>query len=132
MDTPRELVTRFYREVINGKQLDAVDVLVADDFIEHGTPPTSGREGFRAFVAGLGAAFPDVELEVDDWIVEGDRVVARCRVGGTHRGEFLGFSPTGHRVEWTAIHIWRVDGDRLAERWSEADLARIVEQLKGN
>jgi steroid delta-isomerase-like uncharacterized protein len=130
-DSPRDLVSRFYADMINGKQLDALDELVADDFIEHGTPPTSGLESFRVFLAGLVAALPDVELEVDDWIVEGDRVVARCRVSGTHHGEFLGYPPTGRRVEWNAIHIWRVDRGRLAERWSQADMLAIIEQLKG-
>lgn len=129
-DSPRDLVARFYAEVINGKRLDALDELVTEDFTEHGTPPTSGRDGFRGFLQGLAQGLPDIELYVDDWIVEGERVVARCRVSGTHRGEFLGYPPTGRRVDWNAIHIWRVREGRLAERWSQADLLGIVEQLK--
>ncbi|MGH2382419.1 MAG: ester cyclase [Candidatus Limnocylindria bacterium] len=130
-DSPRDHVAQFYSEVINGQQLDALDRLVAEDFVDHGTPPTTGRDGFRGFLSGRVEGLPNVELHVDDWIVEGDRVVARCRVSGTHRGEFLGYAPTGRRVEWTAIHIWRVSEGRLAERWSQADMLRIVEQLKG-
>lgn len=127
---PRDIVATFYDEVLNGKQLERFDALVAPDFVEHGTPPMEGREAFRAFVAGLLAALPDFRFEVDDWIIEGDRVVARCSAAGTHLGELLGFAPTGNRATWTAIHIWRIVDGRLAERWSEADLLGIVEQLK--
>lgn len=129
-ESDRQLVARFYADVINAKRLDVLDELVADDFIEHGSPPTTGRDGFRAFLADLVEGLPDVELSVEDWIVEGDRVVARCLVNGTHRGELFGYAPTERRIGWSAIHIWRVVGGRLAERWSEANLFAIFEQLK--
>jgi len=130
MADPRQLVARFYDEVVNDKRLEALDELVAPHFVEHGTPPISGIEAFRGFLGGLAAGFPDIRLTVDDWIVAGDQVVARCSVRGTHRGEFLGYAPTGKPVSWTSIHIWRLEGERLAERWSEADLLGITEQLQ--
>jgi steroid delta-isomerase-like uncharacterized protein len=126
----RQLVERFYDEVLNQQRLDLLDTLIAPDFVEHGFPPIVGAEGFRAFVSGLIEALPDLELTVDDWVVEGDRVAARIGVRGTHRGEFLGYPPTNRPIQWTAIHIWRVADGRLAERWSEADVLGIVEQLK--
>jgi steroid delta-isomerase-like uncharacterized protein len=126
----RHLVERFYREVLNQQRLDVLDALIAPDFVEHGTPPIVGADGFRAFVTGLIEALPDLELTVDDWIVQGDRVAARIAVRGTQRGEFLGYPPTDRPIRWTAIHIWRVADGRLAERWSEADPFGIVEQLK--
>jgi predicted ester cyclase len=84
----------------------------------------------RLFLAGFLSGLPDVRLEVDDWVTEGEKVVARCRVSGTHRGEFLGYAPSGRRIEWVAIHIWRVSDGLLRERWSQADLLAIVEQLQ--
>jgi steroid delta-isomerase-like uncharacterized protein len=130
--TPQQqLVARFYDEVLNAQRLDLLEEIVADDFTEHGTPPIAGRDGFRAFVTGIVGGFPDVRLDVDDWIVEGDRVVARVSVRGTHRGEALGMPPTGRSVSWTAIHIWRIAAGRLAERWSEANVLGLMEQLRG-
>jgi steroid delta-isomerase-like uncharacterized protein len=131
-DAARQLVARFYEDVLNGKRLELLDELITDDFNEHGKPPLAGREAFRAFLEGLAAGLPDVELEVDDWIVADDRVVARCRVSGTHRGELFGYPATGRRIGWTAIHIWRLADGHLADRWSEADLFGIMEQLKGS
>jgi predicted ester cyclase len=81
-------------------------------------------------VESLIAALPDFRFEVHDWMVDGDRIAARCSAVGTHRGELFGFAPTGRRVSWTSIHIWRVADGRLTDRWSEADLLGIVEQLK--
>jgi predicted ester cyclase len=127
----RDLVARFYDEVLNQQRLEILDELLAPDFVEHGTPPIEGLDGFRSFVSGLLEALPDFRFTVHDWILQGDRVVARCAAAGTHRGELFGFAPTGKPVTWTAIHIWRVADGRLAERWSEADVLGIVEQLKG-
>jgi steroid delta-isomerase-like uncharacterized protein len=128
----RDLVARFYDEVLNQQQLDVMEQLFDPDFVEHGTPPVTGLEGFRSFIRGLVEGLPDVHLTVADWIAEGDRVVARCSVTGTHHGEFLGFPPTGKPISWTSIHIWRVANGRLLERWSEADVLGIVEQVKGS
>ncbi|HJT63543.1 MAG TPA: ester cyclase [Candidatus Limnocylindria bacterium] len=130
MGSPQELVSRFYEEVLNQRRLEVLDALVAPEFVEHGTPPLVGREAFRSFVTGLLEAFPDFRFTVDDWVAGADRVVARASAVGTQRGEFLGFPPTGRPVSWTAIHIWRVEAELLAERWSEADVLHIVEQLK--
>jgi steroid delta-isomerase-like uncharacterized protein len=129
----RELVARFYDEVLNQKRIEVLDALVADDFVEHGSPPLPpGIEGFRAFIGQVIDTFPDFEFLVHDWIVEGDRVVARCSAKGTHSGEFLGVPATGRQIAWTAIHVWRVADGRLAERWSEADVLGIQEQLQGS
>ena len=129
-DEARILAERFYAEIINAHSLDSLEELVAPDFVEHGTPPGNGREAFREFLAGFISGLPDARLDVEDWITEGEKVVARCRVYGTHRGEFLGYAPTGRRIEWTAIHIWHVRDGLLHERWSQADLLGIVEQLQ--
>jgi steroid delta-isomerase-like uncharacterized protein len=130
-DENRALVERFYEEVISGGNVDALDELMAPDFIEHGASPGApgGREGFRQFVGRLRSAFPDFRWSVEDWIVAGDKVVARGRGKGTHRGNFLGMPPTGRPAEWTAIHIFRVEDGRLAERWSEVDIGGLMERL---
>lgn len=124
------LVARFYAEALNEKRLEVIDELIAADFVEHGSPPVSGVDGFRAFIGNVVASFPDLEFGVEDWIVDGDRVVARCRASGTHRGELFGMPATENTVSWTAIHIWRVADGRLVERWSEADVMGLMEQLK--
>lgn len=128
----RALVARFYDEVISGGRVEVLDELLVPDFVEHGAPPDlpPGRDGFRAFVLMLRGAFPDLRWSVEDWIVAGDRVVARGRGRGTHQGEFFGAPATGRSVAWSAIHIFRVQDGQLVERWSEADVLGLMEQLK--
>jgi steroid delta-isomerase-like uncharacterized protein len=130
-ESSRDPVARFYAEVINDHRLDALDELVADEFVEHGTRPLVGRDAFRGFLVALATGLPDVSLEVEDWITEGDRVVARCHVTGTQTGELFGYAPTGRRIGWGAIHIWRIADGRLAERWAQADMVGIIDQLEG-
>jgi steroid delta-isomerase-like uncharacterized protein len=130
-DANRALVQRFYDEVISGGNIDALDDLMADDFVEHSSsdlPP--GREGFKLFVGALRSAFPDFHWTVDDWIVTTDKVVARGRGRGTHRGEFMGVPGSGRPAEWTAIHIFAIRDGRLAERWAELDASGLVERLR--
>jgi steroid delta-isomerase-like uncharacterized protein len=131
-ETNRALVQRFYDEVISGGNMDVLDELVAEDFIEHGAPSSlpPGREGFKLFVGGLRGAFPDFRWTVEDWIIDGDKVVARGGGRGTHQGEFMGVPGTGKPAEWTAIHIFRVADGKLRERWAELDATGLAERLR--
>ena len=75
-------------------------------------------------------AFPDLCLTVEDLIASGDRAVARVRVTGTHKGEFMGVLPTGTRVEMQLVDIDRFDGaGRLCEHWGVADTLSLMQQL---
>jgi len=63
------------------------------------------------------AAFPDLRVTVEQWIVEGDMVATLVTFWGTHQGELLGVAPTGKPVEWSHIDIHRVEGGRITELW---------------
>jgi len=130
-DPRRALVERFYEKVISGGNIDALDELMAEDFVEHNAPPglPAGRAGFKLFVEALRTGFPDFRWTVHDWIVAGDRVVARGEGSGTHAGEFMGAPGSGRAQSWTAIHIFRVDDGLLRERWSEVDIGGLHDRL---
>jgi predicted ester cyclase len=123
----KELVERFYREAISGRDASACERLLSADFVHNGEP--RGREGQRAAVEYFLAAFPDLEHEVLLILGEDDLVAAHQRWAGTHGGEFLGFAPTGRRVEFTSTAILRVSGGLIAEAWDELDSGAIVAQL---
>jgi steroid delta-isomerase-like uncharacterized protein len=107
--------------------------LVADDFAERlggvpGIPPT--KEGMLEFFRTLLTAFPDLRLDVEDLIASGDKAVARVKVTGTHKGEFMGVPPTGTRVDMQLIDIDRFDGaGLLCEHWGVADTLSLMQQL---
>jgi predicted ester cyclase len=75
---------------------------------------------------------PDARYEVDDLIAEGDRVVVRWRLLGTHQGDFRGIAPTGRALALKGIAIHRVEGGKLMERWVVSDLHGLLEETRGS
>ena len=91
-------------------------------------PPLTGAEQ-QARVAAFRLAFPDLRFTVDDLVAEGDRVVFRATMRGTHLGPFRGVPPTGRRIEGAVLDVVRVEGGRFAEHWGGPDLWDLLRQL---
>ena len=88
-DGGKQVVRRFYEELWNRGNLAAADELVAEDYIRHDlrpgdAPPGPARQ--KAVAQRFRAAFPDVRLEVEALVGEGNVVVARWTSTGTHSG----------------------------------------------
>ncbi|MFC5175170.1 ester cyclase [Nocardioides taihuensis] len=119
-------------ELINTGDIAGFGDLLADDFVEHqggpGFPDT--KEGTLAFFRALLDAFPDLHMEVEDLIADGDKTVARVTTTGTHRGDFMGIPPTGSSAGMQLIDIMRFDGaGRVCEHWGVADMLTLLQQL---
>ena len=122
---------RFY-DLINAGDIDAFSDLLSDDFVEHevtpGLAPT--KDGVRAFFQMQHAAFPDMRMDAQDVLASGDKVVARVRYTGTHKGDFMGMPATGKSVDVQLIDILRFGDDGLAhEHWGVMDALGLMEQL---
>jgi len=128
----KRLVRRFYKEVYGDWNMSLVDEVVSPRFISHDWPKGSptGPDGFRAFYSAIRAALPDARYEVDDLISEGDKVVVRWRLLGTHRGDFRGIAPTGQAIVLKGMAIYRVDGGSLMERWVVTDLHNLLGEMR--
>ena len=74
-------------------------------------------------------AFPDYRFEVEDLIAEGDRVVARVTVSGTHLGEMMGLAPTGRRISTSGIEVFRFEDGKMAEHWAAFDALGMLRQI---
>lgn len=119
-------------ERISEGDISGFGELVADDFIEHEEIPglVPGKEGVLEYFEQLRAAFPDLRMEVDDILTDGDKAVARVRATGTHEGEFMGVPATGGRMTMHLIDIMRFDDDGLVcEHWGVADMFSLMQQL---
>jgi steroid delta-isomerase-like uncharacterized protein len=130
----KELVRRLYKEVYVDWNMELVDELVSPQFISHDWPKGSptGPEGFRNFYSAIRSALPDARYEVDDLIAEGDKVVVRWRLLGTHKGAFGGIAPTGQSIALKGIAIYRVEGGKLIERWVVTDLHGLLQEIRGS
>ncbi len=126
------LVRRFIDEVFNTGNFDAVDEILAPEYVHH-DPTTqefgSGMEGFKRLIDYYRGAFPDLEISIDDQIGAGDRVVNRWTGRGTHQGELMGIPATGRPVSADGISIHRIVDGRIAETWNNYDALGMMRQL---
>lgn len=128
----KEFVRQFEDEVWNEGNLDAIEEYLAADFVQH--EPTMGEvqgpDGWRKQVAEVYlSAFSDTTHTIEDVIAEDDMVVTRVKEGGTHTGEFMGIPPTNEAFEVDGVHIARIEDGKIAERWVQADVMGMMEQL---
>jgi predicted ester cyclase len=127
----KALIRRWVEEVVNHKNLDAIDELFAPDFTDYTNPPdwTPGREGHRQIITVFHTAFPDFHYALEHEVAEGDMVVVRGSYHFTHRGEFFGIAPTGKQVDSTGTHLFRVAEGMIMEHWCNNDDLGIMRQL---
>ncbi|MGH8897282.1 MAG: ester cyclase [Egibacteraceae bacterium] len=103
--------------------LDVIDAVVDPD-LRYG-----GAEGVKRAVTSLRGAFPDLTLSAEDLIAEGDQVVGRFTVTGTHKGEYTGIAGTGRAFKIEAIMIVRFQNGRIVEFRSVVDRLSLMQQL---
>lgn len=123
------LVRRVYDAISTGA-VDALDHLVAADFVDH--RPGGDRQGLaelKGHVAALRAGFPDLSCAIDELTAQGESVAVRYRLRGRHRGPYLGAPGTGTRVAVEAIDILRVSGGKVVERWTQPDELGLFQRI---
>ena len=126
------LTRRYIDEVVNQGKFDVIDEIYAEDYVNHTTTSggeIKGRQGVRDIVEQWRAAFPDVRVSLDDVFAADDRVVTRITVTGTHEGDWRGVAPTGASVDIRIISIFRIEDGQIIERWENADMLGLVQQL---
>jgi steroid delta-isomerase-like uncharacterized protein len=127
----KALVRRFYAEIDAGN-IDAMDDLVAEDYVDHNPPfpgLSAGREGLKEAFTIFLKATPG-RHEIDDQVAQGDKVVTRLTASGRHEGDLPGPLPaTGEELRETAVAIHRVEDGKIAEHWSNRDDLGLMQQL---
>jgi hypothetical protein len=124
-------VRRFW-EGFNGHNLAVWDEVCAASFINHdpGLPrPDADLPSIKSVIGGMLAAFPDMQSTEDDLVADGEAVVVRRTMRGTHQGEFMGIAPTARAVTFTGIWLARLNGGRLQEQWVNFDALGLLRQL---
>ncbi len=129
----KALVERFVIQWLNKRDGEAFRQICTDDYVAHWRALGDGHghdEVERMEKLAL-AAFPDLQVNTEWMISDADLVVQRSRVTGTHEGTWFGVAPTGTACEWTAIEVYRVEGDRIAEQWLSEDWTHVLRQIGG-
>jgi steroid delta-isomerase-like uncharacterized protein len=125
----KAFVRRIYDELWNERKLEVADEVIAEDGVNYDTglvPLPFSPEEMKGTVRMITAAFPDNHHAVEEMIAEGEKVVARVTLTGTHEGELMGIPPTRRRIEVTEIHIYRLaDGKAVEHRVGRDDMGAM-------
>jgi steroid delta-isomerase-like uncharacterized protein len=118
-------------ELVSQRNPDAIEeVYTADSVLHEPDRDLRGVEEAKQYLSMYVSAFPDLNVTVEDVISEGDQVVTRWTLRGTHRGEIEEFGPpTGKQVELEGITIHRIEGGKIVEEWERYDNLSVMQQL---
>jgi steroid delta-isomerase-like uncharacterized protein len=129
-DENKALIRRFVDEVLAAGRVEAIDELVAPDFVSHTWAMTDdGRERLRAATPQIHSSLSDVDFAIDDLVAEGDRVVAVLTSSATPTGEFMGVPASGRRYTIGEMHRFRVGAGRIVEHRHQHDALGLMKQL---
>ncbi|HEV7886632.1 MAG TPA: ester cyclase [Acidimicrobiales bacterium] len=125
----RRLIDMTFNEGNFGPEMDEI---VSQDYVEYLVGPIQGvtdRDGYKAIVTELRAAFTNMDFRVEEMIAEGPFVSSRNQWEADHTAEFRGIPPTGKRVKVTAMGFSRIDGGKVVEHWGQVDMLGLMFQL---
>jgi predicted SnoaL-like aldol condensation-catalyzing enzyme len=133
MNTPRsnhEVVERFINSVFIKHDFSLLDEIMRDDYIQHNADVAQGKAGFKVFFEKTFKAMPDFKYTINKIVAEGDIVMAYCTTSGTHTGgDWIGQHPTGNKLNFDVVDIFRIQEGKIAEHWDVADSLKLFTQL---
>jgi predicted ester cyclase len=117
----REIIQQLYEEVSSKRQQNIDPGFKSKGFTQYTVSSRpSSLKTFNNFFNAVATAFPDYQLNIENIVEKGDRIMARYTISGTQRGAFMGLSPTNGRLTITCIDIFRLDHGRVVEHWDAA------------
>ena len=129
----KALVRRFIDEIFLEGKPEAVDELLADDFVPHNWGKTgTGKSAMTEAIKRASAGLSDAQMTIEDVIAEGDKVAVRLTSHAVQTGPFMGLPPSGKPYTIEEIHIFRIRDGLLVEHWHAFDRMALLGQLKGD
>ena len=133
-DPHNTILHRWFDEVWNQGNTALIDEFFPPERVAHGLrepqgDAVRGAAEYRAFYERFRSAFPDIHIEIEDSLVDGDRIAVRCVVTGTHTGPGLPVAPTGKPVRFTGMCMVRIEDGRAVEGWNNFDFLAMYHQL---
>lgn len=122
-------------QAVNDRDLSTVEELFTPGFVRHDLPSVAngqqGPEAFACLMELLYTALPDLRLDLQEVYATEDRAAVYFDACGTHQGELLGVPPTGRRICFSGVDLYRFEGTKIAETWPMPDLAAIIRDVRG-
>jgi steroid delta-isomerase-like uncharacterized protein len=130
-DTNKAICREFLDELHNKGNFDVIDKYVDTDVVSHDPFPgqAPGSAGVKQTMELFRSAFPDKQITFNDLIGEGDKVMIKVTVTGTHQGEFMGIPATGNKISYEEVLILRLQDGKIVEHWAVADALALMQQI---
>ncbi|MDJ0661551.1 MAG: ester cyclase [Crocosphaera sp.] len=125
----KEVVRQFF-EIYNTQNYEIAYECMALNYFDHGSDSARSVEDAIKILKGTHKAFPDIKVTINDLIEENDKVVFRGHFTATHLGEFVGLGPTGVKVEFEALEIFKIENHKITESWGYWPMQSIISQIQ--
>jgi steroid delta-isomerase-like uncharacterized protein len=132
LEQNKAIARRWSEELWSQGMLGVADEIIAADYVRHdaGDPfPVCGPAAVKQLVTLLRTMLPDLTLEIEDMIAEGDKVVSRYTSFATDTQGYMGMPPTGRTIRNPGIQIFRIANGRISESWALRDDLGVLRQL---
>ncbi|MFW6676477.1 ester cyclase [Lacrimispora sp. AGF001] len=136
--TPEQIVRKFFEEVRSGNNPDYAEKLMAEQVLAHQIISEKEQTVLRSpkdyadHVREMITAYDKFSLEIQEFLVQGNKVYVRWRQVGKHIGEVNGYAPTDLPIIEIASAVYRIDNEKISEYWIQIDRAGIEKQLESN
>jgi predicted SnoaL-like aldol condensation-catalyzing enzyme len=129
-DSNKKVIELFINTVFVNHDFKVLDSIMRDDYIQHNPDVAQGKKGFLDFFKITFKAQPDFKYKIIRLVAEDDIVMAYCNSSGTHTGgPWLDKKPTGNRLDFNVVDIFRLQDGKIAEHWDVADTLTMFSQL---
>ena len=125
-----EVMRRFVDEVINNGNFSVLDELVHPNYVYRSpSQELNGPDGLKSLFTAYRNAFPDLNVEIDELVVAGDKVVISIALTGAHEGDLMGIAATGKRVKVHGMVLSRFEDGKIIDEWEILDELAMFQQL---
>jgi predicted ester cyclase len=129
MSEENKAIMRLWFDMYTTGDVNIADEIFAPSWLDHATGRSKNVADVKANVWRARAAFPDVQVTIEDMVAEGDKIAVRYSWTGTHRGEFMGIAPTGKKISWASCTVRRIVDGKIIEHWMLGDNLGLLKQL---
>jgi len=129
LEENKKAVETLLKTVFQNHDFSKLDEIMRDDYIQHNPDTPQGKAGFKQFFEGIFNGIPDFSYTMKKIIAEGDIVMMFSTTTGTHTREWLGNPPTGNKLNFDVVDIFRIENGKIAEHWDVADTLKLFTQV---
>ncbi len=135
LEANKALIRRNFEVIWTQGNLAVVEELFAPEYVGHIatlSKAVCGIDAFKQLIMMYHFSFPDTRFEIQEQVAEGNKVATRWIAYGTHKGEFMGISPSGEAMSVTGMSFHRIENGRIQESWDDWDALSVLQHMSGD